>query len=103
MSSRLFSRHAFVDTTSPVNWAHALNTGLLSWWMVLPQWAGGLTWFDLTRRNPGTLTNFASPGTLTNGWNAPNRQGGFGHLALDGGSSGSHAYVSIAATVFPAT
>jgi hypothetical protein len=64
-----------IDLTRPVNWRHPLNRGLVSWWLALPQWSGGLTWHDLARRNNGVLTN-----GLT--WQP--RPGGFGSLSLDG-------------------
>jgi Concanavalin A-like lectin/glucanases superfamily len=90
-----------IDLACPVNLSHPLALGLTSWWLVLPQWAGGTTWLDLCKRNPGTLHNFGS--STTNGWNASDRQGGFGHLALDGGGSGSHDYVTITAQAFSAS
>lgn len=46
-----------INLTNPVNWKHPLNTGRLAWFAGLSQWSGGNTWFDLCRRNNGTLTN----------------------------------------------
>lgn len=41
----------------PVNWASALNRGLVAWWLVLPSWSFGTNWRDLCGKNHGTLVN----------------------------------------------
>ena len=48
----------------PVNWKHPLNRGLVSWWRVLPKFAGGLRFADLCHKNQGTLAGpaWSSPG-----------------------------------------
>lgn len=68
-----------INIAKPVNWAHPLNRGLVSWWLALPGgWGRGPTWFDLCKKNNGTLTN----GPV---WNSPfGRPGGSGALNLDG-------------------
>src|SRR5690606_30479453 len=63
--------------------------GLISWWMVLPHWRGGLTWRDLCGRNHGTLTNMDPP----TDWVGPRgRPGGWGALDFDG--SNDHVLVA---------
>jgi uncharacterized protein YodC (DUF2158 family) len=47
----------YLNLGSPVETAHPLNLGLVSWWLPLPNNSGGFTLFDLMRRNNGTLTN----------------------------------------------
>lgn len=79
-----------LDVTCPVNWADALNNGLVSWWMVVPAsgWTGGNTFRDLVRGgktpNDGALTNMAFPGTATSGWGPTSRPGGWGEVRFDG-------------------
>lgn len=75
----------------PVEWAHPLNQGLVSWWLALPSLPRGNRWHDLTRRNPGTLTN----GPTWQG--ARGRPGGWGSLNLNG----STQYVETTAAVLP--
>ena len=69
-----------INYAQPINWNSPLNRGLISWWMVLPRWRGGLTWRDLRGRNHGTLTNMA-PAT---DWVVSTRRGGLGALDFDG-------------------
>lgn len=59
-----------VNLTDPVNRAHPLNRGLVSWWLGLPQWCGGLTWFDLMRVGDGVATSQVSvvPASRPGGW-----------------------------------
>ncbi len=79
-----------VDWTRPVNFAHPLNRGLVSWWLVgrNPYW-GGLTWRDLCNRNHGTLTN----GPV---WKGATRPGGWGAIGL----GGSAKYVATSGSAF---
>lgn len=60
----------------PVNWAHPLNSGLTAWWVALPWWQSGMTFVDITRRYPGTITGAT--------WSRRNRVGGYGALLFDG-------------------
>jgi len=60
-----------------VNWDAPLNRGLVGSWLALPGGGRGNTFFDLCRRNHGTLTNGPS-------WSGHNRPGGWGALSLDG-------------------
>jgi hypothetical protein len=71
-----------IVTGQPINWAHPLNRGLVSWWLTLPGAYGrAFKWFDLCNRNHGTLTNM-DPGT---DWVGPQgRRGGWGALSFDG-------------------
>ena len=62
----------------PVNYGHPLARGLVSWWLVLPWWKGGMRWQDITqKRLHGTL----SGGTT---WRSLRRPGGYGCLGFDG-------------------
>lgn len=60
----------------PVNRAHPLNRGLVSWWLPLPWYSSGPRLIDIAGKNHGTLTNGPTwmPG--------PN---GFGAVATSGG------------------
>jgi hypothetical protein len=65
----------------PVNRAQPLNCGLVGWWLVLPQWRGGLAWRDLVKRHNATLTALAT----ADAWQGPcGRPGGWGSLDFDG-------------------
>lgn len=69
-----------VSKLQPVNWAHPLNRGLVSWWLNMPGWTFGSTWRDLCGRNHGTLTSM-DPAT---DWVSPRgRVGGLGALDFD--------------------
>jgi len=64
--------------SQPVNMAHPLNRGLVSWWMNLPhgRWGGGLAFRDLIRRNDGDLLNMDGSDWV----GAKGRPGGWGAL-----------------------
>lgn len=48
---------------APLNRQHPLAVGLVSWWLALPHWSAGATWYDIAGgRNNGAIT----PGT--GGW-----------------------------------
>lgn len=77
---------------SPVNWAHPLNRGLVSWWLNLPgRRDAAYTWRDLCKRNHGTLTN----GPTWQG--ARGRPGGWGSLDFDGADDAASAAVNLSA------
>lgn len=64
------------------NKGHPLNRELRSWWLHLPNRAGGggLTWRDLMGRNHGTFTSMDPP----TDWEGPRaRKGGFGAVNFD--------------------
>ena len=69
-----------VDWGAPINWAHPLNRGLVSWWLAVPNRMGWktFTWRDLCRRNNAVLTSGQMWGTSTG------RSGSFGSLSLSG-------------------
>ena len=48
-----------INMAAPVNWAHPLNRGLTSWWIVLPGMTSGARFIDIVNPNGnhGTLTN----------------------------------------------
>ena len=72
-----------IDAVCPINWQHPLNRGLVGWWLTPWGWSGGSKLPDLTRANPGTLTNGPT-------WTAgPN---GFGAINL----GGSPQFVNVA-------
>lgn len=82
----------YVNPACPVNWAHPLNAGRVSWWRRVsnPGWSGGLTLRDLVRGghapNDGTLS-----GTTKPAWRGPSGfPAGVGILNYNG----STAYVS---------
>lgn len=71
--------------TGAINWQNpvsrcGLNDGLVSWWLARGPWIGGGTWFDLCKRNNGTLTNMDP----TTDWVGSSRIGGRYHLDFDG-------------------
>src|SRR3990167_5559894 len=73
----MFFPTSTINYGNTVNWSHPLNRGLVSWWKVLPQRAGGLRLIDLCGKNHGTLVN----GTK---WAGMGRLGGYGALNFDG-------------------
>lgn len=76
----MIDRGALANTQSPINRAHPLVHGLVSWWLAVPQWYGGNKLYDLCGLNPGTLTGMTSTG----GWRPSVRPGGYGDLLFDG-------------------
>lgn len=66
-----------VNYQSPVNWAHPLNRGLVSWFKVLPQRRGSLVWRDLCRRNDLDLDGGMTPASWVSSY-------GRSSLILDG-------------------
>lgn len=72
-----------ISTSRAWNHKHPLNQGLLAWYMVIPQWFGGLKWYDLIDNGcPGTLT---SMNNSSNGFSGPKqRRGAFGSMLFDG-------------------
>jgi hypothetical protein len=63
------------------NRGHPLNVGKLAWWLVLPHTSGGAKFVDILGKYHATLTNL---NTSASGWRGATRQGGRGHLLLDG-------------------
>lgn len=61
----------------PVVRSHPLARGLLAWWLARPGRDCGPTWYDLTGRSRGTLTNGPT-------WGRAHRPGGSGNVQLDG-------------------
>ena len=56
----------------------------LGWWMATPL-SGTVTWRDLLRQRPATLTNMALLSSATSGLQRrTTRVGGWGHIAFDG-------------------
>lgn len=81
----------YLNSASPINWEHPLNSGLVIDLTVSPNpsWRGSLTLHDLVRggknRHDGTLTSMAFPPTTTSGWAGPQgRFGGYGSIRFDG-------------------
>lgn len=72
----------YLDLGNPLA-DHPLNTGLVSWWIGMPNTAGLTTLFDLKQKYNGTITNFASPFTNTSGW-LPDSKTPFSSLVFDG-------------------
>jgi hypothetical protein len=68
-----------IDPYQAINWDHPLCQGVRGWWQVLPLTRGGLTWYDLTGRHHGTLTNM-DPAT---DWVTDSPKGGWGSLQID--------------------
>lgn len=75
-----------IDWANAVDWGCPLNRGLVSWYLAVPNRMGyGTTVMrDLCKRNNGTLTNMAFPGTSTSGWGTTTRRGGWGEVRFDG-------------------
>lgn len=69
-----------VNWSDPVNWNEDLNEGLIAWWLNVPHWQGGTTWWDLCGRHDGTLTNMDVAAV----WQHTARTGGRGQLDFDG-------------------
>lgn len=85
-----------VNLTDPVDRAHPLNKGLVAWWLGLPQYAGGNTWFDLCRRHESQFG-----GTLPFAQFRPARRpGGWGAYDYDGNDRSRTAYKLITGTSF---
>ena len=78
-----------VNMSSPVNWGHPLNRGLVFWGLVTPGTYSGTRFTDLTNPgssgNHGTLSGSSSDGPPA--WQGTNRPGGWGHLKFDGGTT----------------
>lgn len=53
----ILPQSAAINWGNPVNQASPLNRGLVSWWLGRGPTVGSGTWFDLCKRNNGTLTN----------------------------------------------
>lgn len=65
-----------INWGQPINWAHALNRGLVARWQATPNRNRGGKLFDLCGRNHGTLTNSPT-------WSsAKGRPGGFGAITF---------------------
>ena len=73
-------KNAPINNAQPINWSHPFNRGLISWWLTTPNGQGGVTFYDLARRNNGTLTNM----TPVSDWSGNTHPGGFASLDLDG-------------------
>lgn len=85
-----------VDHGDPFIRHHPLNNGRIAWWLALPLWMGGRTWYDLMGLNHGVLTGF----NTINNWRATTRPGGFGNFY---GNGTNNDYVNIPGAAFPAT
>lgn len=77
-----------VDWSNPVNFSDPRNSGLISWYLAVPNYSGfrSFVWRDLCRRNNGALTNIT---TSAWGFN-PQRRFGAGFLSF---SNSSRQYV----------
>lgn len=69
-----------IDPYQPINWDHPLANRLVSWWQVLPQTRGGLTWYDLAGRNHGNLSGMDA----STDWISDSPIGQYGSLDFDG-------------------
>ena len=69
-----------IDLSNPVNTNHPLNQGRLAWWLTLPGWDGGVTWYDLMGLYPATLSTLGSGGN----WSSSSRPGSYGDIAFNG-------------------
>ena len=81
------SSFSTVDLVNPVNRSSPLNTGLVAWWLNLPQInQAGTTFRDISGYgNHGILTGIATtPPTSTDGWGSTIRRGGYGELRFTG-------------------
>lgn len=77
------------DYANLLNRQHVLaGPSLRAAWVALPGRAGGVNWYDLVAGKVGALTNVASPGTRTSGWN----------VGIAGGLFTPPAAVSLAGT-----
>lgn len=89
-----------IDLGNPVS-DDPLCRGLVSWWMGLSNNSNGKTLFDLTGRNPGTLTNMTLVGSATSGWRPPTRPGAVGPcLGFDSASTTSVQVGNVATLSF---
>jgi len=94
LGDHLGSSPEFVDWTNPVNRAHPLNRGLVSWWMAVPNrmgW-GSLTWKDMCRKNDGTLNGMT--GGISGWQGSQGRRGGNASVGFQGTFLGSDDYVN---------
>jgi hypothetical protein len=97
--------NSLIDVSNPINRQHPLNHGLITAYTVLPELAGGRTFYDLASLYHGTLS--MSPGA----WRGTTRPGGLGQLSFNGTSDfvqfpavpGTFAQTTIAAWVKPDT
>jgi hypothetical protein len=65
-----------------INRSHPLNAGRIGWWLTLPGRGWGPKVYDLTNQNHGSFAGITS--SVTSGWQATPRPGGWGHIAFDG-------------------
>jgi hypothetical protein len=86
---------AWLLAPDPVNRGHPLNAGRLAWWLVVPQFVGGTTWYDLMGLYPATLSGFDA----THGWQSIARQGGWGGLSYDGTNATAQAPAAAALSI----
>lgn len=71
-----------INTTSPINWNHPLNRGLVRKWVCLPQRTGGNTWRELTRRSNASINGATARSPRS-------RPGGWGSYEFDGTNDGA--------------
>lgn len=95
LRQQILSVPDFVDWGQPVNWAHPLNRGLVSWWLAVPgrMGYGSMAWRDLCGRNNGTLTSFTAGGSHWGG--AKGRKGGWGSISFRGSADGFDEYIAV--------
>ncbi len=89
-----------VNWSSPVNWAHPLNTGLVSWCVIPPHFTGGTTLWDIAGRRTFTGNNRENTD-----WDIPTgaqRMGGWG-AAVYGGTNESSEFAGAVITATPCT
>lgn len=79
---------ARINLQNPLIRTHNLNVGRVAWWLPVPGFIGGNTWYDLCGKYPGTLTSMANS---NNGWASIQPPGALGNSLLFDGSAG---YVS---------
>jgi hypothetical protein len=86
-----------VDLARPANLDHPLNRGRVAWWLTLPTpGGGGAIWRDLMGPGFATLSGL----TAASGFRGTDRQGGFGHLLLDGSDDYAAAPQAITSSTF---
>lgn len=66
-----------IDLRNPLT-DHTLNNGRVAWWLTVPQWFGGGTWYDLVNAYAGTLTGFTG-----NVWTPSSPPSGNGSLSYN--------------------